>query len=136
MIDIIALLHCLNVCLDHTTTRRLERIVVSVLAMTGRVTMLGISRWTEHGGSYRIVQRWFNMVLPWAQMSWLFFRTHLYRPGEVYLAVGDESVISKAGKKTNGLEHFFRRLPTSRSQASVSSPWRWSAWVMAFSARC
>jgi hypothetical protein len=40
-------------------------------------------------------------------MSWLFFRTHLYRPGEVYLAVGDESVISKAGKKTFGLERFF-----------------------------
>jgi hypothetical protein len=40
-------------------------------------------------------------------MSWLFFRTHLYRPSEVYLTVGNESRISKAGKKTFGLERFF-----------------------------
>ncbi len=107
MLDIITLLACLNQCLDQTTTRQMERIIGAVLAMTGRVTMLGISRWADKGGSYRTVQRWFNTVMPWAQMSWLFFRTHLYRPGEVYLAVGDESVISKAGKKTFGLDRFF-----------------------------
>lgn len=107
MIEIIALLTCLNQCLDQTTTRQMERIIGAVLTMTGRVTMLGISRWADKGGSYRTVQRWFNTVQPWAQMSWLFFRTHLYRPGEVYLAVGDESVISKAGKKTFGLDRFF-----------------------------
>ena len=107
MIEIIALLHCLNQCLDQTTTRQLERIIGAMLAMTGRVTMLGISRWTEKGGSYRTVQRWFNTVLPWAQIGWHFFRTHVYRPGEVYLVVGDESVISKAGKKTYGLDRFF-----------------------------
>ena len=107
MIDIIALLACLNQCLDQTTTRQMERIISAALTMTGRVTMLGIARWSGEGGSYRTVQRWFNTVLPWAQMSWLFFRTHLYRPGEVYLVVGDESVISKAGKKTFGLDRFF-----------------------------
>lgn len=107
MIEIIALLHCLNQCLDQTTTRQLERIIAALLAMSGRVTMLGISRWTDKGGSYRTVQRWFNTVLPWAQMSWQFFRTHLFRPDEVYLLVGDESVVSKAGKKTHGLERFF-----------------------------
>ena len=107
MIEIIALLHRLNQCLDQTTTRQMERIIAAMLAMTGRVTMLGISRWTDKGGSYRTVQRWFNTVLPWAQMSWLFFRTHLFRPDEVYLVVGDESVVSKAGKKTHGLDRFF-----------------------------
>ena len=83
MIDIIALLACLNQCLAQRTMHQMERIVDAVLPMTGRVTMLGISRWADKGGSYRTVQRWFNTVLPWAQMSWLFFRTHLYRPGEV-----------------------------------------------------
>lgn len=107
MIEIITLLHCLNQCSEPTATRQLGRIVAAVLAMTGRVTMLGISRWTEKGGSYRTVQRWFNTVLPWAQMSWLFFRTHLYRCDEVYLLAGDESVVSKSGKKTHGLDRFF-----------------------------
>jgi hypothetical protein len=69
--------------------------------------MLGISRWTAKGGSYRTIQRWFKTVLPWAQIFWFFFRTHVFRPDEVYLAVGDESVVSKAGKKTYGLDRFF-----------------------------
>lgn len=107
MIEIIALLHGLDQCLDSTTIRRLERIIAALLAMTGRVTMLGISRWTAKGGSYRTIQRWFKTVLPWAQIFWLFFRTHVFRPEEVYLVVGDESVVSKAGKQTYGLDRFF-----------------------------
>jgi len=57
--------------------RQLSRIVAAMLAMTGRVTMVGISRWADTGGSYRTVQRLFNTVLPWGQMVWLFFGTHL-----------------------------------------------------------
>ena len=83
MIDILSLLLCFDQAVDKTTVKQLSRIALALLTMTGRVTMLGISRWTEKGGSYRTVQRWFNMVLLRAQMSWLFFRTHLYRPGEV-----------------------------------------------------
>jgi putative transposase len=107
MIEIIALLHGLDQCLDSTTIRRLERIIAALLAMTGRVTMLGIARWTAKGGSYRTIQRWFKTALPWAQIFWLFFRTHVFRPDEVYLVVGDESVVSKAGKQTYGLDRFF-----------------------------
>jgi putative transposase len=35
-------------------------IVEAMLAMTGGVTMLGIFRWTEKGGSYRTLQRFFK----------------------------------------------------------------------------
>jgi len=41
--------------------------------MTGRVTMLGISRWAGKGGSYRTVQRVFSTVMPWAILFWVFF---------------------------------------------------------------
>jgi hypothetical protein len=44
--------------------------------MTGRITMLGISRWAGKGGSYRTVQRLFSTVLPWAMLFWVFFRQH------------------------------------------------------------
>ena len=107
MTDIIALLLCLDQSLDRTTLRQLNRIVLAILAMTGRVTMLGISRWAGKGGSYRTIQRFFNKVLPWGQMTWLFFRTHLFRREEVYLLVGDETVVTKAGKATYGLGRFF-----------------------------
>ena len=43
-----------------TTTRVI--VVLALLSMTGRVTMLNISRWTGQGGSYRTVQRFFNTV--------------------------------------------------------------------------
>jgi len=32
-----------------------------MLSMTGRVTMLGVSRWAGPGGSYRTVQRFFGI---------------------------------------------------------------------------
>ena len=51
MIEISALLACLSVCVDKTTINQLSVIVSAIIAMTGRVTMLGISRWTEKGGS-------------------------------------------------------------------------------------
>lgn len=88
----------------------MSRIIPALLAMTGRVTMQGISRWTEKGGSYRTVQRFFHTVLPWATLFWLFFRHHLLRPGAHYLLVGDESIVTKAGKMTHGVDHFFASL--------------------------
>jgi putative transposase len=81
-----------------------------MLVMTGRVTMLGLSRWAGKGGSYRTVQRFFATVIPWATLFWVFFRQHVYRPGDVYLLVGDEVVATKAGKHTYGLDRFFSSL--------------------------
>ena len=85
MMNILALLQCLSPCLETTTVRQMSRIIPAMLAMTGRVTMLGISRWTEKGGSYRTVQRFFHTVIPWATLFWLFFHQHLYRSEDVYL---------------------------------------------------
>jgi putative transposase len=110
MLDIIALLLCLHPELTMTTIRQFSLIVLAMLAMTGRVTMLGISRWTGDGGSYRTVQRFFATVLPWATLFWLFFRTHLFQRDEVYLLGGDETVVTKAGKQTHGLDRFFASL--------------------------
>jgi hypothetical protein len=93
-----------------TTLRQCSRIVWAMLVMTGRVTMLGLSRWAGKGGSYRTVQRFFARALPWAVLFWVFFRQHLYRPGEVYLLVGDEVVATKAGQHTHGLDRFFSSL--------------------------
>ena len=93
-----------------TTIRQFSRIALAMLAMTGRVTMLGISRWTTKGGSYRTIQRFFTTALPWALLFWLFFRTHLFDPDDVYLLAGDETVVSKSGKHTPGLDRFFASL--------------------------
>ncbi len=84
MVDIVSLLLGLHPTLSVTTIRQLSRIALGLLAMTGRVTMLGISRWTDRGGSYRTVQRFFNTVIPWGTLFWVFFRRHLYHPEDLY----------------------------------------------------
>src|SRR6266550_5483683 len=107
---ILPFLLCLQPEVTVITIRHLNLIALAVLAMTGRVTMLGISRWTGQGGSYRTIQRFFATTLPWANLFWLFFRTHLFRADDVYLLAGDETVVTKAGKHTPGLDRFFASL--------------------------
>ena len=72
--------------------------------------MLGLSRWAEKGGSYRTIQRFFYTAIPWAQVFWDFFCEHLLDRQDSYLLAGDESVITKAGEKTHGLDYFFSGL--------------------------
>jgi hypothetical protein len=78
--------------------------------MTGRVTMLGMSRWAGKGGSYRTIQRFFATIIPWGILLWVFFRHYLYCPGDVYLVAGDDVIVTKAGTCTHGLERFFASL--------------------------
>jgi putative transposase len=110
MPDIVALLQCFQPFVAATTLRQFNKITVAILAMTGRVTMLGISRWAGQGGSYRTVQRFFYTALPWATLFWVFFRQHLYQPDDVYILAGDEVVMTKAGDATYGLDRFFASL--------------------------
>ena len=104
---ILSLVLCLHPAVTMTTIRQLSRIVLAMLAMTGRVTMLGLARWAGTGGSYRTIQRFFHTTLPWAALLWIFVRTHLLAPGERYLLVGDACVVTKAGTETYGVDRFF-----------------------------
>jgi putative transposase len=110
MPDIMMILSCLGYCLDKTTLRRLTKIVEALLSMTGRVTMLGMSRWSESGGSYRTVQRFFNTAVSWGKIQWLLIAHHLLDEEDVLLLAGDEVVVTKSGKKTHGLDRFFSSL--------------------------
>jgi hypothetical protein len=80
---------------------------VALLAMTGCIIQLGISRWTDKGGSYRSIQRFFHTQIDWSSVQWLFFEHFLFRPDTVYVLAGDESVVSKSGKHTYGVSWFF-----------------------------
>ena len=108
--DTVALCQCLKPYVTATTLRQLSRITFALLVMTGRVTMLGLSRWAGKGGSDRTVQRFFATVIPWAMLFWVFFRQHVYCPEDVYLLAGDAVVVTKAGKHTHGLDRFFASL--------------------------
>ena len=51
-----------------------------MIAMTVRITQLGISRWTDKGGSYRTVQRFFHTEIDWLAVKWRFFTLFVYDP--------------------------------------------------------
>src|SRR5512145_3023937 len=106
----IIVLQCLSQCLDKTTLRQLSCMVPALLAMTGRVTMLGISRWTEPGGSYRTIQRFYNSSIAWATVNWILLRHHLLDRLDTILIAGDESIVTKSGQQTYGLDRFFSSL--------------------------
>jgi hypothetical protein len=107
MSEIIALTACLTPLLSRTSLHHLQVIVLALLSMNGRVTMLGLSRWTEEGGSYRTLQRWFSSGLDWGSLMWTVVRVHLLDPQGEYVLAGDEVVVSKAGKQTHGLGRFY-----------------------------
>jgi len=110
MMNILALLQCIQPELSKTDLRRLSRIVQAMLSMSGRVTMLGLSRWAGKGGSYRTIQRFFKTAICWPNVFCKFFMRHLFLPEREYFLVGDESVVTKSGKATHGLDHFFSGL--------------------------
>jgi len=107
MDPIVAVLACLKPALPSVVRRQLGVIVLALLTMTGRVTMAGMARWSSRGGSYRTIQRFFQTHVPWASLCWLVFRDHHHRPDSVYLLAGDETVVTKAGTATHGVDRFF-----------------------------
>jgi len=108
--DILALLKPIEAIISKTTLRQMSQVIMGMLAITGRVTMLGLSRWAGKGGSYRTIQRFYYTAIPWAQVFWQFFYHCFFQKEEVYILAGDECVVSKAGKKTYGLDRFFSGL--------------------------
>lgn len=110
MPDIMVLFACLSQCIEPTSLRHLGRVAEAMLAMSGRVTMRGLARWSGKGGSYRTIQRFFNTNLSWCHLQWLLIRQHLLDADEVVVMSGDYVVVTKAGKTTYGLDRFFSSL--------------------------
>ena len=110
MTEIVPLLVCLKELLTPTTARQLRQIVFALLCSPDRITMLGLSRWAERGGSYRTIQRFYQTAINWAQVHWTLIQTHLLESSGPYLLAGDEVVVSKAGQQTHGVGRFYSGL--------------------------
>jgi hypothetical protein len=68
MKEITTSLNCLHPLLDTSTYRQLQMIIQTLLMMTGRITMLSLSRWTEKEGGYRTIQRFFSKEINWGTL--------------------------------------------------------------------
>ena len=110
MSEILALLQNIASVVTPTVLKQMSQVIYGLLTSNGRITMLEISRWTERGGSYRTIQRWYHSQLLWLQVMWILFTSQLWQAGHEYIAAGDEVVLGKAGKETYGIGHFFSSL--------------------------
>lgn len=110
MNEIVAVLEIIRPLLAARHFRQLLLLVEACLSMTGRVTMLGLSRWAEPGGSYRTIQRFFNHAHDWGKWRWLLLAELLKEKIGAVIFVADEVVVTKAGKHTFGLGRFFSSL--------------------------
>ena len=115
--DIISLLACFRPLVSAVTLRHFLLIVPAIFSMTGRITMSGISRQTEKGGSYRTINRFFATALPWGELFIKFFETHLFDSKHEYILAGDATTILKSGKQTHGIGRFFREFRAKWSRA-------------------
>ncbi len=106
--DILTLFACFETLTTPTSGRHLAVIAQAILTMTGRVTMLSISRWTSKGGSYRTVQRFFATELPWVELLVNFFQTNLFDCKSEFILAGDATTVTKSGAQTHGIGRFFR----------------------------
>lgn len=107
MAEIMALLANISQTVTATELRQLRVIIPAVLAMTGPMTMLNLSRWTGKGGSYPTIRRFYRAKIGWLKVNWAFNREALQKVGGIFLLSGDETVATKAGKATYGVDRFF-----------------------------
>ena len=138
MAEIIALLSGLSRHLPPRTLNQLTLVVEAVLAMTGRVTRLGLSRWTEKGGSDRTVPRFFKAKLDWPVLRWQRIKRPATASEGVWLLAGDEVMVTKSGKETHGLGVFFFDVPQAAARPVLFEPVAagdWNPHVLSFDHR-
>ena len=80
MNDSIALRACLAPYLSGTRLGHLSHLIFAMLCISGRVTTLGLSRWSEAGGSCRTLQGGYQPPFNWALLRWVVVRTPRLNP--------------------------------------------------------
>jgi putative transposase len=61
-------------------------------------------------GSYRTVQRFFNTHIDWINVQWSLIQKNYQDTSDTFVIAGDETTVTKAGKKTFGLDRFYSSL--------------------------
>lgn len=93
--------------LKETELRNFDEIISAMLCMSGKKTMLNISRWTQI--CYRTIERFYNLIIPWLELNIYLVNLRSKNSGEL-IVVADETPVIKSGKKTHGLDKFFNSI--------------------------
>lgn len=82
----------------------LEAVLVTILALRGRVNFRNLSRYCDY--SERTISRQFRQMFDWPRFNQLTMQQAL-KPTSTLIAAQDASFIPKSGKQTYGLGYFF-----------------------------
>ncbi len=82
----------------------IEALIVTILALRGRVNYRNLSRYCDY--SERTLARQFQCQFHWPLFNHLAMKSAL-KPGSTLIAAQDATFIPKSGKKTYGLGRFF-----------------------------
>jgi putative transposase len=110
MPDIIAITTCFTALMNKTTMKVMGQLIEAMLCSSGRMTMVGLSRWTGEGCSYRTIQRFFSTGWECGGLLWAVVEAHVVKENRVWQLAADEVVVSKAGKMTHGVGRFYSSL--------------------------
>lgn len=105
---ILTLISFLKPFLEKKILKQFPEIILSILTSRGRITMLGLSRWSNNI-SYQTINRFFSSSIDWDKISWALIKKYFKNNG-VWLLVADEVIVSKSGKKTYGVGYYFSSL--------------------------
>jgi putative transposase len=95
------------------------------VAMSGRVTLVGMARWGGEGGSDRPVPRFFSTVIAWPVLWWAFCRQQGRDATAPAVFAGDEWVVTTAGQKTSGVERLGSSLDGKPGPGLSCGPLAW-----------
>lgn len=104
MPELLSIINCLRIYFPKNF-ETFFCIIAAMLSMSGNKTMLNISRYTKEEACYKTIERFYNRVIPWLEMNLLLIRKFVN--SSIFLLASDETVASKSGKKTFGIDYFF-----------------------------
>lgn len=104
MSEILSIITCLEIYFPRNFETFVS-LINGLLCMSGSKTMLNISRYTKEEVCYKTIERFYNRTIPWLEMN-LMLIMKFVSYSELLLA-SDETLSSKSGKNTFGIDYFF-----------------------------
>lgn len=104
MTELLKIINCLRAYFPKNF-ETFELIIKALLCMSGSKTMLNISRYTNGEVCYKTIERFYNRAIPWLEMNLILIMNFISNSD--LLLASDETITSKSGKKTFGVDYFF-----------------------------
>src|SRR5664280_550628 len=84
MTEVLAFLQSNVPLFEKMTLHQFTKLIFGMLVAYRSITLLGLSHWTEKGGSYHSIQWFYCSSLPWKAIPWLFLPKRFFQSASEY----------------------------------------------------